>query len=230
MTRAAAAIRARGLSAGYGRRTVLRSVSFDVARNRTCVVVGPGGSGKSTLLRVLSGAGGEAAPWTRGRFVLPQRPSGYLAQHGLPPGHGLSSLLSVDVSTARAIVAAFWCDVPEAVDALAPVLGEPLERLPGWLRRLAEFTAVASNPVACLLLDEPDARIGPGLEWLGRKLRQIRRRQTALVVTHHLAFARLIADQVLLLVDGALVEAADAESFFERPSHPRTRDFVRQGC
>jgi ABC-type phosphate transport system ATPase subunit len=228
---AAAAIQARELSAGYGDREVLRSVSFDVARHRTCVVVGPGGSGKSTLLSLMRRTGGEVTPWVRGHLAVPEDPPRFLPQSGLPPDRTLSELLPADVAPAIDLVADFWSDIPQAAAALTSVLDLPLGRLPVWQRRLAEFTVIASHPDAFLLLDEPDARVdGPALEWIGAKIRENRHRQTTVVVTHHLAFARVIADYVLLLVDGVLVEAADADDFFERPVHSRTRDFVRLGC
>ena len=81
-----------------------------------------------------------------------------------------------------------------------------------------------------MLFDEPTSALDP--EWVGEVLDLMRRvaerRQTMLIVTHEMQFAREIADRVLFMDGGRIVEAGPPERLFGQPEDPRTRDFLRR--
>ena len=85
------------------------------------------------------------------------------------------------------------------------------------------------SPRAIIMLDEPFVQTPPpSHEELHQHLQELHG-HTILCVTHNLHHSRRLADHVVLLVDGALVESAPADDFFERPQHPRTVDFLETG-
>jgi ABC-type multidrug transport system ATPase subunit len=238
----------RGLRAGYGERAVLHGVTFELPAGRVTGVMGPGSSGKTTLLRALGG--GDDAPgfWRSGEIeprshhcaVLGQKPAGgerslaeavCLERRQRPPcwvgGRCREALAAAAV---RRRLDELWNGSPAAA-ALEPVLFEPVAELPVPLRRLATVTVALGSETPCLLLDEPTAGIegGEAEGWIATALRSLRGRRTVVLVTHNLRLAREVADFVLLLVDGEIIEAAETDRFFHRPRHPRTRSFVRMG-
>jgi ABC-type polar amino acid transport system ATPase subunit len=243
---------ARSLSAGYGERTVLESVSFALPAGRITAVVGPGGSGKSTLLRILRGAQGpEGDLWMRGEVQVasptlctltqgPELPladlAGLLAgrrcdtrgcEEGLPTT--TAALPSVAGERLRGRLERIWQPAPPAAALLAPLLEVPLAQLPPWQARLCLLTALFDH-AQDFLLDEPEVALpDEARDWLAAKLAQLRRRCSAVVVTHHLSFARRVADFAALLVDGSFIEVGPAERFFHRPAHPRARHYLRMG-
>lgn len=242
-------VRARELSAGYGPTVALRDVSCELPRGQVAVVLGPGGSGKSTLLRTLR-RDVEPFPqlWWRGELEVPAFPLCLLPQRleALSTslrdhlGHACGSRTrcacsshctpGVESTTPEEHIETIWAEAGDAVRALQGCLDEPLDRLAPGLRRLARLTVHLSLGAPLLLLDEPEV----GLElverqWLARLCRGLGERVSLVVVTHHLGFAREIADIAMLLVDGELVELGPAESFFAHPDHPRTQSYLRTG-
>ena len=253
------AIRAQELEAGYGPREVLRSLTFELPADRISVILGPGGSGKTTLLRALFNRGGGLPDdfWHRGQLSLPPVLPCILRQSLKPDDRSLCDLLvevkctpndcdylepclekrtglpwdTRDRKDCPRLLREIWHAVPEAADALLPCLDEPLMDLPVSLARLAALTALVAPPSPpFLLLDEPEAGTEPETwSWMIQKLRQLRGK-TVILVTHNLQLARAVADYVMLLIDGEIVEAAEASAFFEQPMHPRAQHFVRMGC
>jgi iron complex transport system ATP-binding protein len=222
------------VTVGYGERIVLDALSFRFEPWRTTAILGPGGSGKSTLLQLLGGSAVQTR-WTRGALTLPRGPCAILPQRlALGDCRTLSERLheARPDSVPRRVLSALWRGVDEqAWMALNDALKAPPSILCSGLVRLIELTAVAAMPAGTILLDEPEA----GLEeqhrhWAEAFLCMLQHRRTIIVVTHHLMLARSIADDVLLLVDGSIVEAGARDEFFERAVHERTRDFIRMGC
>jgi ABC-type phosphate transport system ATPase subunit len=123
-----------------------------------------------------------------------------------------------------------WGEVPEAYAVLSRHLDEPLERLAPGLRRLARLTVHRSLGAPLILLDEPEVGLDTQeSDWLAQLCLSARRSVSLIVVTHHLGFARTIADYAVLVVDGCLIEAAPAHQFFSSPKHPRTRSYLHSG-
>ena len=226
---------AAGLRAGYGPNTVLRDVSVHLVADTTTVILGPGGSGKSTLLHLLSRS--EAPPaglWTTGVLqVAERRKAAWLPQRLAPEDRSLSTLirqLPAFEGDPSVPLRECWACAPEAAAVLLREMQTPLRDLPEEIARLAAFTNVVMREERVLLLDEPEVNVGPdGQSWMKEKLCSLRGTKTILLVTHHLEFARRLADYVVLLIDGVVIEEGEAEVFFSGPRQARTRDFVRFG-
>lgn len=225
MTAPGPLVRARDLSAGYGREAALGAVSFDLEPLRVSAVLGPGGGGKSTLLRILAGeASGHPELWVRGGLDLPAGPGRRLAQKPEPEPRSLAALIPGER------LAEVWSAAPEAASVLHAVRDVPLRELSFELRRLAGLTLVLADSAPFLLLDEPEAGLEAGQQaWISAQLRALRGSRTVLLATHHLGFAREVADFALLLVRGEILEAAEVPRFFDDPVHPRARHYVRMG-
>lgn len=216
---------------GRGGRIILDSLSISFPGRRATCVVGPGGTGKSTLLNALAGKGRVVPPlWARGAVNV----TGTVAvcPQARPTAPTLVDLLAA-VLPGRApgeCVDAAWWAVPLARDRLLRLAGEALSGLPPDLRRLAEITPALGSGADLLLLDEPDTGAREEtLAWTIAQLERTKERQAVVVATHHLRLARQMADDVLLLVDGAVVEHAGVEAFFERPASARTAAYVVMG-
>lgn len=238
-SRTEAMIAGRGIFAGYGPTTILRGIDFAFPARGTSVVLGPGGAGKTTLARILSGSERQPADfWHRGELVLPDVAPSVLRQR-LPTDGSVAELVGgcdgvsppADGPWDPAVfLRRFWQASPEVAEKLVGALDQPVESLDRGLRRLVAFTVAVGSSSSYLLLDEPDADLEPEeIEWVVRKLRELRGTKTVIVITHHLQVARHVGDHVALLVDGVVCEAAPAEAFFTRPAHPRTRHFIRMG-
>lgn len=227
-----AGVEAEGFCVGYGNSQVLHALSFRFPPLRTSVILGPGGSGKTTLLHALGGRlYDRPRPWIRGTLMRPASSPAWLSQKLGNADRSLRGLLRDEVGqgSPEATLLEVWRDVPEAARTLAACLDAPLGSLPVAQSRLAELT-VATAGRGWLLLDEPEADMEPHCRgWVERHLQGLRGKATLVVATHHLGLAQAVADHVLLLVDGRVVEAGEAERFFSRPAHPRTQHFVRMG-
>jgi energy-coupling factor transporter ATP-binding protein EcfA2 len=217
-------VRALELEAGFGARTALRLDALRIATGRTTVVLGPGGSGKSTLLGLLAGRRDWPDDfWWRGELSVAALTRGWMAQRRLD--RPLSALLP---GVARASLGAVWPQAPELVELLAAHADRPGSALPRGLERLAAITSVLAARPRVLLLDEPEVELSRSQEEsLTERLRAYP--GTVVCTTHNLRFARAIADDALLLVHGELIESGPAPSFFGRPRHPRTADYLRLG-
>lgn len=220
------------LSAGYGERVVLDALSLDLAARRTTVVLGPGGSGKSTLLHALAGADGVPGFWMSGAVLRDSGLSSSLRQRPSADARSLRERLGVAVGkAAEDVLRTIWPTVTDAAQALAAELGTPVPSLPASLQHLAELTIAIAHPATTLLLDEPDAGLTDlHLDWSVRLLDHLRGTRSVILVTHHLGFARAVADDVVLLVDGSVIESGPVGRFFSQPRHTRTADFLRWGA
>jgi ABC-type glutathione transport system ATPase component len=221
------------LSAGWGPRCVIPSLCLEVSQGETLCIVGPGGSGKSTILHVLEGIhpGSSARPeglWWRGRGRVRSRGCARLRQHGQFTREPVSQLLAaVGLEGEDA-----W--MPEGAGeraALRAIMDLSLGEAPDPLRRFVSFALVAGGDAALLLLDEP--LFGLAEPWAGCVNASLRRLadegRTMVVVTHYLPLARALADRVMLVIDGLVVESAATEDFFCRAQHPRTRAYLEWG-
>ena len=222
----------------YAGRMVLDIRELEVQTGEVLGVVGPSGAGKSTLLRVLN--------------FLEMPDGGRLTYSGQPVGLGLPLALRRQVTTVFQHPALVQDSVENNVaiglrlrgqrecrdpvwQALQQMGLEKLRRAPartlsgGEAQRVALARAIVLHP-RVLLLDEPTANLDPyniGLiESVVRETNQ-REKTTVILVTHNIFQARRLADRVALLLNGQIVELAPTHSFFENPSDPRTRAFVK---
>ena len=226
----------RSVSAGYGDRKILHSITCKICENRTTAIVGPGGSGKSTLLKLLGRSNRPDGDdlWVRGHLRGRYDEVGVLPQKVEASHQSLTDLLGrwpQCGSEPERWVREFWRPAaPEAGASLASVIDTPLIALSSALRRLAEFTVAIGNPAAILLIDEPDCGTGDReREWVQSKLASLRGQTTIVLVTHHLGLARSVSDDAIFILDGHIVEAGESSQLFHSPRHPRTRNLLVYG-
>ncbi|MGY0497759.1 amino acid ABC transporter ATP-binding protein [Nocardia sp. FBN12] len=247
-----AAVQARGIRKSYNGTEVLRGIDLAVRTGEVVALIGPSGSGKSTLLRVLNhleaqDAGtvhvdGELIGYRqRGNTLRPLPDHAVRAQRGrigfvfqqfnlFPHLTGLENVVLAPVSSQRRPRGEVVAEAEQLLDrvGLADFADAYPRRLSGGQQqRVAIARALAMKP-RLILFDEPTSALDP--ELVGEVLSVIRdlaRTGTALViVTHEIGFAREVADTVVFLDEGQIVEQGDAATVLDRPEHPRTQAFL----
>lgn len=233
---------ARNLKKSFGERTVLDGITIQIHKGEVAVVVGPSGCGKSTLLRCLNGLekidGGEirlngARIDEKGNLAEVRRKVGMVFQsYDLFPHMDVMANLTLGPTKAlkrpRAEVEA------EAVKALERVgLGDRIHATPNQLsggqkQRVALVRAMLMHPEV-LLLDEITAALDPEMvrEVLEVVLDLARGGMTMLIVTHEMRFAEAVADRVIFLENGGIVEESAPETFFHQPKTERAAQFLQ---
>ncbi len=222
--------------------TALDGVSFDVARGEVIVVVGPSGCGKSTLLRTLNGLepiqGGviefngekvpsKSLPWN----LLRQRIGMVFQSYELFPHlNVLDNLLlgpSKVLGEKRAESARRAGELLKRVGLLDKAESFPRQLSGGQKQRVAIVRALMMKP-EILLLDEVTASLDPEMvrEVLDVVLELARDGMTMVIVTHEMGFARAIADRVIFMDAGKVVEECAPKEFFSHPATERAKKFL----
>ncbi|KQP41532.1 hypothetical protein ASF49_17370 [Methylobacterium sp. Leaf104] len=236
----APAVEFRAVNKWFGSAHVLRAVSLTVARSERIVICGPSGSGKSTLIRCVNGLepyqGGtvrvEGRDLTPARIPSVRRAVGMVFQHFNLFPH-LTVLENCTLAPIHGRGIGRRAAEARARDELARLaIADLAARYPGQLsggqqQRVAIARALCLDP-AVMLFDEPTSALDPEMvqEVLDTMTDLAGRGMTMLCVTHEMGFARRVADRVVFMDEGQIVEAAPPEAFFDRPAHPRTRDFL----
>lgn len=246
------AVELRGVRKSFHGNEVLRGVDLAVRPGEVTVILGPSGSGKSTLLRTINHlekvdagtvrVGGELVGYRRKGNRLHELPEREILRQRSRIGFVFQSFnlfphLTVRDNVALAPVAAQGHNKAEArADAeklLARVgLADKLDEYPrrlsgGQQQRVAIARALALQP-AVVLFDEPTSALDP--ELVGEVLDVIRdlarSGSTLVVVTHEVGFAREVADTVVLMDAGQIVEQGPPHEVLENPAHARTKAFL----
>ncbi|MFZ4765922.1 MAG: amino acid ABC transporter ATP-binding protein [Roseimicrobium sp.] len=228
----------------YGDHVALADASFCVPGESHCLVLlGASGSGKSTLLRVLGSLlvpdsgdvsiGGRTLEWSESATLAQRRTNGFVFQ-----SFNLFPHLSAmeNVALPLRVVHGLEPHVAEARATetlvqfgLEPHLTKhPAELSGGQQQRVALARAIAPKP-ELLLLDEPTSALDPMMTQdvldLIRTLAE--QGQRIVLSTHEIAFARKVADWVLFLEQGHIVESTEAATFFASPQHPTAKEFLQ---
>lgn len=235
-------IEVKGLAKTFGENQVLRGISETIRKGEKVAVIGPSGSGKSTFLRCLNlletpTAGQiflEDAELTSAQCDVnaARRRMGMVFQH-----FHLFPHLTVRQNITLAPVQLGLMTQPQAdekADALLARIGllEKAETYPNMLsggqkQRVAIVRALAMNPEV-LLFDEPTSALDP--EMVGEVLDLIREvaaeGMTMVIVTHEMGFAREVANRVLFIDEGIVVEQNEPVAFFEHPQNERLKSFL----
>jgi polar amino acid transport system ATP-binding protein len=246
------AVRVRNVVKRFGHTEVLKDVSFDVGTGEVICVIGPSGSGKSTMLRCINHleringgfieVDGELIGYRRAHGshyeLRPREVAKQRAQIGMVfQRFNLWSHLTALQNVALGPVQVQGRSKRDAVaDArrlldrvgLADRAGNyPLQLSGGQQQRVAIARALALKP-KLMLFDEPTSALDPELvgEVLAIMKDLARGGMTMLVVTHELNFAREVADRVIFMDDGRILEEGPPGTVLGAPSHPRTRDFL----
>ena len=231
----------RHLSKNFDANGVLKDVSFPMKEGEVIVVVGPSGCGKSTLLRCINGLerpdGGEILLDgqridTGADLVQVRRQVGMVFQsYDLFPH--MDVLGNLTLGPVQALKRPKLEVEAEAKQALARVgLAEKAKSLPrqlsgGQKQRVALVRAMLMHP-RLLLLDEITAALDPEMvrEVLNVVLDLARDGMTMMIVTHEMRFAEAVADRVLFLEGGLVLEEAPPKQFFHHPQTERAQQFL----
>ena len=231
-----------GVSKWYGTHQVLSDIDLKVATGEVVVICGPSGSGKSTLLRCINGLGhvqqGKvivdglvlgAAETDLGRLraeigVVFQSLNLYphmtvLQNIALAPVIVRGQPRVEANRTARALLARV--SMPEKAESF------PSQLSGGQQQRVAIARALAMQP-RIMLFDEPTSALDPEMitEVLDVMVGLARDGMTMVVVTHEMGFARKVADRIVFMDEGRIVEEGPPEAFFTRAANPRTQAFL----
>jgi general L-amino acid transport system ATP-binding protein len=238
------AIEIRALDKWYGDFHVLKNIDLTVARGEKIVICGPSGSGKSTLIRCIN----RLEPHQKGRIVVNgieltddiknidaiRSDVGMVFQHFNLFPH----LTVLDNCT----LAPIWVRKQSKAQAEATArkylervrIAEQAPKYPGQLsggqqQRVAIARALCMTP-SVMLFDEPTSALDPEMvkEVLDTMVDLAREGMTMICVTHEMGFARAVADRVIFMDRGEIVEQNTPEAFFGNPQNERSRQFLSQ--
>src|SRR6058998_3667387 len=235
-------VEARKVHKSFGDLEVLRGIDMQVKKGEVLVIVGPSGSGKSTLLRcinlLIQPDSGDiflegvkvSDPDIRPEWVRQQ--IGMVFQSFNLFTHltalknvmlGLTKVKRLDGLEAEKIARYEL----ERVGLADKADAYPAQLSGGQQQRVAIARALALNPKV-MLFDEPTSALDPEFihEVLDVMTKLAKEGMTMIVVTHEMGFARNVADEVLLMDEGIVVEEGTPEEIFERPQQDRTKTFV----
>jgi glutamate/aspartate transport system ATP-binding protein len=230
------------VSKWYGKAQVLKDCSAEIAKGEVVVVCGPSGSGKSTLIKCVNGL----EPFNEGTIVvdgisvgdpktnLPKLRAriGMVFQHFELFPH-LSVIRNLSLAQIKVLGRDEKAAIENAMRLLDRVgLHEHAEKFPGQLsggqqQRVAIARALAMDPIA-MLFDEPTSALDPEMiqEVLDVMVALAKDGMTMIVVTHEMGFARKVANRVIFMDKGEIVEDAPTADFFGKPRSERAQLFL----
>ena len=228
----------------YGKEEVLKGVTFEMAKGETKVVIGPSGTGKSTLLRCIN----RLTPADKGRVWLEDEEIthtrtninkiragiGFVFQSFNLFSH-LTALSNVRIAPMKVKGLKKSEATRLAMEELEQVgLGDkanafPAELSGGQQQRVSIARALAMFP-KLILFDEPTSALDPELigEVLEVMISLAKEGMTMLVVTHEMGFARAVADEIIFMEHGVVVEHGPPGKMFTNPQHRRTGEFLNK--
>jgi polar amino acid transport system ATP-binding protein len=245
-------IKINGLVKNFGSLEVLRGIDIDVASGSTVAVIGPSGSGKSTLVRCINhlepiqGGSIEIGEWKitsrgveeGGRLLGSSGVAKFRSHIGMvfqqfnlyPHFTVMQNIIEAPVGVLkvnRAEAIAKGKELLAKVNLLEKAAVYPAHLSGGQQQRVAIVRALMMDPNV-MLFDEPTSALDP--ELIGEVLKVIAdlaiRGRTSIIVTHELNFAREIADRVIFMDGGLVVEDGKPEDVLDRPTKDRTRAFI----
>lgn len=236
-------LKVRNLTKRYGDLPVLEHIDLSVKKGEVVVIVGPSGCGKSTFLRCLNALeeiqegkvllDGELINPCRGKLNLVRQRIGMVFQsYELFPHKTVlqnMTLAPVKVKkTDRREAEKEAQTMLERVGLLSKKDSYPRQLSGGQKQRVAIVRALMMHPEV-LLLDEITAALDPEMvrEVLEVVITLAREGRTMVIVTHEMSFARAVADRMVFIDEGRIIEEGDPESFFDRPKSERLGKFLK---
>ena len=237
----------------FGQLEVLKGVSMTVRRQEVVVVIGPSGSGKTTFIRCINhlekiqqgritvnghligyreGPDGRLVEDREKNIARQRREIGMVFQRFnlFPHKTALGNIIEAPIQV-RGVPVAEATEMGQALLARVGLAHKadsyPAQLSGGQQQRVAIARALAMKP-ALMLFDEPTSALDP--EMIGEVLEVMkelaREGMTMIVVSHEMGFAREVADRVVMMDDGQIIEEGTPEHFFTSPSHERTQGFL----
>ena len=226
----------------FGDLHVLKDVSLSVGKGEVVVVIGPSGSGKSTLCRAIN----RLETIDSGEILIEGKPlpqegrelAAMRAELGMVfQSFNLFAHMSILQNVTLGPVEVLGLSKAEAEQRAMGLLDRvgvasqankvPAQLSGGQQQRVAIARSLAMHPKA-MLFDEPTSALDPEMinEVLDVMVDLARQGMTMIVVTHEMNFARRVADRVVLMADGAIVEEGAPDAIFDHPQSQRARDFL----
>ena len=237
-------IRIEGMHKWFGNFHALKDIDLEVAQGEKIVICGPSGSGKSTLIRCIN--------------RLEEHQQGIINVHGTDLTSDLKDIETIrsDVGMVfqsfnlfphlsileNCVLAPIWVrrmprkeaeeiamDLLERVKIPEQALKYPGQLSGGQQQRVAIARALCMRP-KIMLFDEPTSALDPEMikEVLDTMIELAQDGMTMLVVTHEMGFARKVANRVIFMDEGEIIEENDPETFFNKPQNDRTKLFLSQ--
>lgn len=235
-------IELKGVNKHFGEYHALRDINLEVPAGQVVVILGPSGSGKSTLCRTINRLetiddgeiriDGELLPEEGKDLAKLRAEVGMVFQQ-----FNLFSHMTIRDNVTLAPTKVRKVSKEEARKTAEKLLDRvgiaaqadkyPAQLSGGQQQRVAIARALAMDPKV-MLFDEPTSALDPEMinEVLDVMTDLAKGGMTMVVVTHEMSFARRVADRVLFMADGAIVEDADPETFFTNPQSDRAKDFL----
>ncbi|MFT6926829.1 MAG: putative amino-acid transport system ATP-binding protein [Psychromonas sp.] len=238
-------IKVQNLSKKYDDNIVLNGIDFEVAHGEIVVIIGPSGTGKSTLLRCLNyletptsgiiniaGVIVDSATATAAQITNLRKKSSFVFQN-----YSLFANKTALQNVAESLITVWKEPKSVALKSAEAILnqvglGEKIHQYPSQLsggqqQRVGIARAMAAKG-EIILFDEPTSSLDP--EWVDEVLAVMKQlalqKQTMIIVTHEMQFAREVANRVIFMEGGNIVEQGTPKQIFENPQHQRTKEFV----
>ncbi|HEU6635312.1 TPA: amino acid ABC transporter ATP-binding protein [Streptococcus pneumoniae] len=234
-------IKIENLHKSFGKNEVLKGINLEIKRGEVVVIIGPSGSGKSTLLRSMNlleeatkgkviFEGVDITDKKNDLFAMREKMGMVFQQFNLFPNMTVMENITLspiktkgesrEVAEKRAQELLEKVGLPDKADAYP-------QSLSGGQQRIAIARGLAMEPDV-LLFDEPTSALDP--EMVGEVLAVMqdlaKSGMTMVIVTHEMGFAREVADRVIFMADGVVVEDGTPEQIFEQTQEQRTKDFL----
>ncbi len=237
-------ISVKNLHKKFGDLHVLRGVDLEIQKGEKVVLIGPSGSGKTTILRCLNlleqptdgqvfFEGTEITDPKCDINKIRQNMGMVFQQFNLFPHLTIMDNITLGPrklkGMSKANAEAKAMELLKRVGLPDKAKNYPRQLSGGQQQRIAIVRALAMNPVM-MLFDEPTSALDP--EMVGEVLDVMKQLakdgMTMVVVTHEMGFAREVADRVIFMDGGVIVEQGTPEQVFDHPTHSRTQDFLRK--
>ncbi|RBW42599.1 amino acid ABC transporter ATP-binding protein [Psychromonas sp. B3M02] len=231
----------------FGDLAVLKEINFEVAKGEIVVIIGPSGTGKSTLLRCLNyletpttgiitigPASIDAVDHKAKDVTALRKQSSFVFQN-----YSLFANKTALQNVAESLITVWKVPKQQALSTAETILvkvglAEKLNAYPSQLsggqqQRVGIARAMAAKGEV-ILFDEPTSALDP--EWVDEVLAVMKQlafeKQTMIVVTHEMQFAKEVADRVIFMEDGYIVEQGTPQQIFSNPENERTKAFVKR--
>jgi putative amino-acid transport system ATP-binding protein len=231
----------------FGDTEVLKGINIDIKQGEIIVIIGSSGTGKSTLLRTVNflekadegritidDISVDVNHNTKAEVLALRRRTGFVFQN-----YALFAHMTARQNIAEGLITVRGWKKDQALQRAQQILDDiglgdrgdsyPAALSGGQQQRVGIGRAMALQP-ELLLFDEPTSALDP--EWVGEVLSVMKKlanqHQTMLVVTHEMQFAKEVADRVIFMAEGNIVEQGSPQDIFDNPQDPRLKKFLNQ--